>query len=270
MSELENNPVYVAAKKAAEDAQAALRAAEQQAYELERAAKEEKRKVQLELERQEQAIKDAAAMLEWEKVAKLLVTELVAVGFTKASYSMPTTGRYPSIVCIPNESYSTWHVKFEEVYSRSRGFGRFSARETKIVVGSWDAAHRYPALKAGGFNYKKIAATAWEMYQVYLAKKKRENTQEENKKLNEERINRLNNQFGKPAYKGSARWEIKNVKLSHYTFYSQTGRGGGGGGSYTYRTDNNLMLHIDSITEENAAKLIQFMLDNGMIQSEEK
>lgn len=248
-----------------EELKAQLAAAEQKLYEEKQELARKEREAKYEAERIAREAAEAKAMLMWEDAAKQIVAELKAVGFTNANYTLPKSGKYPTIHCFAADNYEAWQVVFDTSYSGGSSF-HSRATGTSIKVGQFGEANRYPQLKAGGFNYKKIAATAWDKYQTELAKKKRVNTEQENQKSNEARIKRLVTQFGVPAYKGADYNQIKNVSLHHYTFHSSDR----GRSSYTYRTDNNLKLHIDSITEENAAKVIQFMLDNGMINNEEK
>lgn len=245
--------------KSIEDLKAELAIAEQKLYEEKQAVLKAEREEKYRLEKIAQEVKDKEAMLKWEAVAKEIVKELKAVGFSNANYIMEDKGEYPAIRCFAADNYSAWRVEFDTSYSSN--YGR--AGVTQIKVGQYGEANRYPQLKAGGFNYKKIAATAWDKYQTALAKKKRANTEEENKAANEARITRLKNQFGKKPYDSATHKEIDNVKVSYYTHYDGDRNRGG---HYTYRTDDNLMLSIDSISEEQAAKLIQFMIENGMTE----
>lgn len=249
--------------KTIEELKAELAAAEKKLYEEKQELARQEREAKYEAERIEREAAEKKAMLAFENVAKAIVAELIAVGFTKATYTLPESGKFPNIHCTPDEKYVAWDVFFETSYNRDTWRSRETG--TKVVVGLYGDANRYPKLKDGGYNYKKIAATAWDKYQTHLAKQKRENVQLTNQKSNEARIKRLVTQFGKPAYQGSDRNEIKNVKVSHYIWHE-----GCRNGRAFYRSDNNLMLAVDHITEENAAKLIQFMLDNGMINNEEK
>lgn len=244
--------------KTIEELKAELAAAEQKLYEEKQELLRKEREAKYEAERIEQEKRDAATLQAFLAIAEQIVDELKAVGFTKASYKA-NGGKYPKIICNPNDSnYESWNVAFEDSYRSEypRGY------EVKVVVGRYDACHRYPKIKAGGFSYKKIAATAWEKYQDAIAQQKRANTEEENKTSNEARITRLTKKFGKPNYEGSKTYYIDNVSVSHYTYHS----GNGHGGTYSYRTDNDLMLDVKHLTEEQAALLIQFMVDNGIVK----
>lgn len=247
-----------------EELRAQLAAAEQKLYEEKQELLRKEREAKYEAERIARAEAEAKAMLAWEAVAKEIVKELKAVGFINANYILPPSGKYPTIRCFAADNYEAWQVAFDTTYSRDKWSSRGTG--TIIKVGQYGEANRYPQLKDGGFSYKKIAATAWDKYQTELAKKKRANTEEENKTANKAHISRLVNQFGKPAYKGADYNQIKGVSITSETYHSN----GRGHNSFSYRTDNDLMLKVDHITEENAAKLIQFMLDNGMINNEEK
>jgi hypothetical protein len=248
--------------KLIEELKAELAIAEQKLYEEKQAVLKAEREAEYAAKEAACKEREATEMFKWETVAKEIVIELKKVGFTEATYSLPDSGRFPNVYCFPDDKYVAWGINFEVSYNRDS----WRARENGVVVmvGQYGEKNRYPQSKTGGFNYSKIATTAWDKYQTSIAKQKRANTAEENKTSNEARITRLNNQFGKPVYEGADRKEIKNVSIHHYTFYNR----GTHGGECTYRQDNNLKLHVDSITEENAAKLIQFMLDNGMIAQE--
>lgn len=241
-----------------EELKLALAAAEQKLYEEKRAIAQAEREMKWKLEEDARKAAEAKAMLAWETTAKAIVAALKKVGFANPTYVMSDSGKYPKILCFSSDSYPAWNVAFEECY---RG-GYNSARETKIKVGQYGESRTYPQLKAGGFNYEKIAATAWEKYQDALAKRKRANTEKNNQATNKRRIASLTDQFGELAYTGADYKNIPNVKLSDYTFHSD----GRGHSSYSYRSDNDLMLDITHINEEDAAKLLQFMKENGMLE----
>lgn len=248
--------------KSIEELKAELAAAEQKLYLEKQTLLEEERKAKREAERIEREAAEAKAMLGWEKVAKEIVKALVAVGFTKASYDMAGGGMYPTIKCFPNDFWAKWDVRFESTYARS-----YSGTETKVLVGQYGETSRYPRLKTGGFNYDKIAKTAWEKYEAAVATQKRESEKLTAQQSNEARIKRLVGKFGVKPYASADYRTIDNVKVSHYTYHN---RGNNRGGDYSYRSDNSLIFTVDSITEENAAKLLEFMVANGMIKTEEK
>lgn len=246
-----------------EELKAALALAEQKLYEEKQAIAKAEREEKNRIEEEARKIAEAKAKLTWETTAKAIVAELKAVGFTNANCIMGDAGKYPAIRCFAADNYAAWQVSFEEAYTGDYGRRGY---ETKIKVGQYGEAHTYPQLKAGGFNYKKIAATAWEKYQTAMAKRKRANTEEENKASNKARIDRLVAEFGTPAYKGADYKNISNMIVTSETYHSD----GRGHNSYSYRSDNDLMLKVNHISEEKAAQLIQFMIDNGMISIEEK
>lgn len=244
-----------------EELKAAIVLKEEALREEKRAIVEKERQERQRIEDEARAVAEAKHRLVWETAAKAIIEELKIVGFSAASYIIGDNGKYPKITCIPGDSYPAWIVSFEEVWEG----GHHSARTTKIKVGQYGSGHTYPQLKAGGFNYKKIAATAWELYQDALVKQKRANTEKNNEESNKARISRLTNTFGELAYKGADYKNIPNVKINYYTFHNGGNRGGHHA-SYTYRSDNDLMLDITHISEEDAEKVLRFMKENGMLE----
>lgn len=247
-----------------EEIKAALKEKEDALAEERRQIAEQEREIKRAAEEEIRKAEAAKRKLTYEVYAKAIVTALVDVGFKNASYDMKANDEFPVIKAFPNaESWSPWSIHFDKVYGSSSRFYSHSSFSIKIIVGDYGNKHSFPVLKAGGYNYTKIAKTVWDACETGKAEAKRKAAIVNNEKSNEARIARLNDKFGKSPYKEATYKTVNNVKIIHYTFYNNHR-----GGEYTYRKDNDLMLHVDHITEENAEKLIKFMKDNGMLAEE--
>ena len=253
-----------------EELKAALQAKEDALAEERRQVAEQEREIKRAAEKAQREAEEAARKLTYEETAKAIVTALKEVGFKNALYSMENSGEFPIVKAFASAGqWDAWSIKFEKVYGSHSHYFHSSSFDVKVIVGDYGHKHSFPVLKAGGYNYAKIAKAAFDAYQAGNIEAKRQAVVANNQKSNEVRIANLKETLGKPAYKGSTTINIPNVSLHHYNFYNGGGRGGQHS-EYHYRTDNDLMLHIEHITEENAAKLIKFMIANGMTNTETK
>ena len=251
-------------QKEIEERKAAI-AAEQAKLDEQRAEAERiEREHKAEIEREERKRKMNAQRAKYMADANKIVEALHVQGFTKAVVTETDGREFPDIHPGGTDKHGI-PVVFEWVYNRDSWRSRITGLRVRVGDTYVEGSKRFPQRKSGDFNYDGIAKTYKEMYDVEVAKTQRNNREKLNAQSNKQRIARLTNKYGTPAYKGADYNRIPEVEILDTKWHGQ-----GANRSYTVRPDNVLMLHIDRISEENADKLLAFMKTEGMLDKEGK
>lgn len=148
-------------RKDAEETAKALREAEEQARQQERSAKQELERAQAK----------ADAIVRYGKQLALLnpvVDAFRAAGFAKAKIAEPSEEdrghpyRFPAVQPFGECTYG-YDAVMEATHSSGSSWRQGPFKHYTLVVGRHDDKHRFPQLKSGGFNAKKIVALVQEM-----------------------------------------------------------------------------------------------------------
>lgn len=195
--------------------------------------------------------------------AKKVIEALKAIGHNDAVIIEEDGSNFPAIHPNGNKEYKGITIKFEFIYSSERYSFRSHVKGVRIQVGNYydEGNKKYPQRKDGTFNYEAIAKTYKDLIDARVQKANYELNKAKAIANNKARVKRLEERFGKRPYENASYKRIHNVGIA----FQETS---GHGRDFVVRSypDNFLKFVIRDISEENIAKLLEFMETEGMLE----
>jgi len=244
------------AQQKAREAEQALKVAKEEALKVERENAE--KLAEAKRKEEHEVFQD-----KWMPVAEKIAAELRKAGFAKAiATRMEYTGHsrsYPAIYPHGERTYGKLNIQFADVYGGST-YRRYICGTRIQVSKSYSDKKIYPQRKDGTFNIEKIVETASQYHSSLIAQEAAKKRTLDAQASNKERMVRLTDEFGVLPYEGASYKQLDNVSIFDYETFHNYGKGT----EYRHRSDNDLILKIQHISEADAAAVLKFMAEHNI------